>query len=505
MKAIRFLSGPVCAALVWLFADLVPDKPEVTLMAGVTLWVALWWMTEIVDLAVTSLLPLILMPLLGIMDMKEVAAQYMDQILFLFVGGFILSYAVEKWNLHKRISLGLLKKIGDSPSRILIAIMGATFFISMWMSNTATVLMLYPAVISIIEILQKTTGKTTLKSSRALLLGLAYAASIGGMSTLIGTPTNMIFSSYYSQNFPDSGALNFASWFSTGFPLAVLLAIVNYFLLKWLFISREEDIPFDKQHFSNLYQKLGDISYEEKVVAALFGITALLWFTRSDIHIGAVSMYGWSNLFPHPKWIQDSTVAVFMAVLLFFIPARKKRIPGQKEDKALQMEEVENTGELQDTILNWKDVHKFPFGILLLFGAGFALAKGFETTGLSMWLAGKLEFLNTGSPFLLVIGICIIICIISEFASNVASIQLALPILATIHVSMGVNPLLLMVPATLAASLGFMLPVATAPNTIVFSSGKIPVASMMKAGFWLDLAGIVLISTVGYFLAGLWV
>ncbi len=505
LRPLNLFSGPVIALLVWSFADLVPNKPEATLMAGVTLWVALWWMTEVVDLAVTSLLPLVLMPLMGIMDMKEVASQYMDHVIFLFVGGFILSFAVEKWGLHQRISLGLLSLIGDNPSRILIAIMTTTFFISMWISNTATVLMLYPAVVSIIGILQNTTGKATLSSGKALLLGLAYAASIGGMATLVGTPTNMIFYSYFTQNYPDITSLNFASWFGIGFPVASMLGVFSYFLLRFLFIPKEENQPFDKSLFQDMYRKLGKITYEEKVIAALFLITALLWFTRSDLVFGEIKFKGWSNLAPNPKWVQDSTVAIFMALLLFFIPASPQKQPSlSKTDKLLSLEEVENASELQNTILSWKDVHKFPFGILLLFGGGFALAKGFERTGLSLWLSEKLTFLNMGIPLLLVVGICIIICIISEFASNVASIQLTLPILATLHDTMGISPLMLMVPATLAASLGFMLPVATAPNTIVFSSRKVPVASMMKTGFWLDIAGVVLISTVGYFLTRLW-
>lgn len=494
MKLIRLLSGPLAAFFIWFCTDLQPGKPAVTLMAGVVIWVALWWLTEVIDLAVTSFLPLILLPALGLMDIKEVAAQYMEQIIFLFIGGFILSFAMEKWDLHKRLSLWILQLIGDNPARILAGVMMVTFFISMWMSNTATVLMLYPAVLAVQQHISQENTSGGKKIGIALLLGLAYSASIGGMATLVGTPTNMIFYSFFIQNYPQNTSLTFGSWFAIAAPISLCLLLATYLLLRYRFIGKAENQPFDKQYFQSAYQRLGAFSYEEKWVTFLFVTTASLWFSRADMDLGFVQIPGWSRLFPNPKWIQDSSVAMFMAMLLFFIPAKNTKQVAKNEDFG---EDAEG-GILGNTLLAWEDVRKLPFGIIMLFGAGFALSKGFEVSGLSIWLADKLEFLKFGHPILIIAGICTIICIISEFASNVASIQLTLPILMILQQHLGVDPLLLMIPATLAASLGFMLPVATAPNTIVFSSRMIPVSAMTKAGFWVDLVGIILISSLAY-------
>lgn len=477
-KTFALMMGPLSMILIIAFADLSPGNPLTTYMAGITLWVAIWWLTEVVDLAITALLPLILMPMLGVCDTKEIAGQYMEPIVFLFVGGFLLSIGVEKWHLHQRMSLGVLKSVGDNPARILAAMMGTTFFISMWMSNTATTLMLYPAILAIYTQIQHITSEKNSKSIViALLLGLAYAASIGGMATLVGTPTNMIFYNYFTDTYKESTEVTFFSWFIIGFPTALGLVIATYGLLRLYFIPKGSNIAFDKTYFSNAYQKLGKIEYEEKMMLAIYILTAILWFSRVEIPLGFIKIPGWSTLFSHPKWIQDSTVAITMGILLFFIPTRS--VAGKAKSK---------------TLMTWEDAQKLPLGIIFLFGGGFALAKGFEVSGLSIWFAGKLSILDLGHPFLIVMGVCVIICIISEFASNVASIQLALPILAVLSKTLEINPLFLMIPATLAASLGFMLPVATAPNTIVFGSRLIPVGAMFKVGFWIDIIGIIWIS-----------
>lgn len=499
-RIISLISGPLAAIFIWLFADLDPQNALVARMAGITIWVAIWWLTEVVDLAVTSFLPLILMPVMGICDAKETAAQYMDQIIFLFIGGFILSFALEKWELHKRISLSILSAIGSSPSRILMALMITAYFISMWMSNTATVLMLYPAVLAIYMQIKQITDTDKPKIATALLLGLAYAASIGGMATLVGTPTNMIFASYFGEHYPDNHGLSFSSWFAIGFPISLLMAVGTFIILKLFFIPKKDDIAFDKSFFRKDFLSLGKMNREQWTVLSLFAITILLWFTRADMDFGGFKISGWSNLFPNPKAIQDSTVAMCMAMLLFFIPARKKILAAYNPIDADFDELHAGKPDSPTTLLAWEDVQKLPFGIILLFGAGFALALGIEKSHLSDWLATKLEILNSGNPILIVMGICAIICIISEFASNVSSIQLALPILAILHNTLHVEPLLLMIPATLAASLGFMLPVATAPNTIVFGSRLIPVRDMMRVGLLIDVLGILLIPLVSAFM-----
>ena len=292
------------------------------------------------------------------------------------------------------------------------------------------------------------------------------------MATLVGTPTNMIFLREYQDKFPLSNDVNFFSWFVVGFPISFVLLIVAFYVLKFMFLKKVESITIEKNYFKQQYKKLGDMGFEEKAIAFIFGITSLLWFTRSDIDFEIFKMKGWSNLFPYNDFFHDSTVAIFMSLLLFFIPSKKHK------------------GE---TLISWQDLSKLPFDIILLFGGGFALAKGFEISGLSNFIAGKLGIVSTVNIYLFILIMCTLITIISEFASNVACIQIMLPILFAIQKNMDIHPLTLMIPATLAASLGFMLPVATAPNTIAFSSKRIKVMDMMKVGFVLNIVGILLI------------
>lgn len=479
---LQLFSGPLLFTVLILFFDLDPTNKKVTYMAAITIWMACWWLTEVIDLAVSSLLPLVLLPVTGIMDAKITALQYNDPVIFLFVGGFILSFAIEKWGLHKRISLKILSLIGSSPVMILIGIMGVTYFISMWMSNTATVMMLLSAVLAVNFHIEKEVSKAhSSKISVALLLGLAYAASIGGMATLVGTPTNMIFSSFYQSNVSVNEPITFAKWFSFGFPVSILLLFFTFIILRHTYLRKEVNIRFDKNFFKNGYKSLGNFSYEEIWVVIIFSLTAILWFTRSDIDFGLFKTTGWSHVFKKPDFVQESTVAIFMAVFLFIIPSKQNK--GQH-------------------LLMWEDAKKIPYDIVLLFGSGFALAKGFEVSGLSDWMAGHLKFLNGTNISLLILGVCVIVCIISEFASNVASIQLVLPILFALSKTMNIDPLIFMMPATLAASLGYMLPVATAANTIVFGTKQIKLRYMLRSGFWIDLIGIVLISLAGLMLVG---
>lgn len=475
----RLLFGPALGIAIMLFGNLDAQNPLVSRMAGITVWVAWWWMTEVVNLAVTSMLPFVLMPLLGVLDAKSTAFQYFDQIIFLFVGGFIISYAIEKWNLHQRLSLGILGRVGGNPSTILAGVMGTTFFVSMWMSNTATVMMFVSAVLAVnTQLKSLLSAPKQTDVSAALLLGLAYSATIGGMATLVGTPTNMIFYSFYTDKFPQAETVNFASWFGVAFPISMVMLLILYAVLRWWFIGDARHLVFDRSYFKNEYHKLGKMMYEEKIIATITVLTAVLWFTRQTLPIGNMQLFGWGRLFPK-DFVQDSTVAVLMAMLLFLIPSR------HHADKK---------------ILHWHDVQKLPFGIILLFGGGFALSKGFEVSGLSTYLASQLHFLSAVHPLIIILSVCAVVCIISEFASNVASIQLVLPILVAIQQSTGLSPLLLMIPATLAASLGFMLPVATAPNTIVYGTQLVPLKAMFRVGFLLDVLGVMAIGLLCYLL-----
>lgn len=461
-RTAALIAGPL-AFLICSFAGIGGhDSCNMGIMAGIAAWVALWWLLEPVHLAITSLLPLILLPVCGIADMKVVAAQYMDQVMFLFIGGFILAFAIEKHGLHERIALFIICRIGATPKRIMIGVMLTAWLISMWISNTATVMMLLPSVLAIIRQMDMhfKGERQQQRFAAAILLALAYAATIGGMATLVGTPPNMVFYRYYIEHYGSQG-MDFMSWFRQAAPLSLVFLLICYLVLHTLLLRKEQFPAPDMDHFHERKIAMGPRTVAEKRVLAVFVATVLLWFTREQ----------WSGYFPNPGWIQDSTVAMAAAILLFFIPSAKNREP----------------------LLIWDDVSRLPLHVIFLFGSGFALAYGFESSGLSARLAQQLSFFRDVPLWQLQLIIVLLVLLISEFASNVASIQLLLPVLLAVQKTTGCAPLSIMIPATLAASLGFMLPIATAPNTIVFGAGRMRTAQMMRAGILLNLAGVILI------------
>lgn len=468
--------APLAGNLISLYGVFFSSHPALWSMAGITLWVALWWLSDAIEIGIASLVPFIMIPVYGIADAREIAGQYMDPVIFLFLGGFILSLGIEKWGLHQRIALKVLSLIGQSPFHILAGLMVTSFFLSMWISNTATVLMLLAATKALFEE-YKGEGKTAVWGT-TLFIGLAYSASIGGMATLVGTPTNMIFSGYYNSHQMAGGEINFSNWFMVGFPIALVVLLVSIFVLKRMGKVASGKNEQGLASFKMKYADLGKISREEKSMLWIFGITGVLWFSRADLDLGFVHLKGWSNLFAQPKYLHDGIVAIFMGLLLFLIPS----------------------GEKGNTLLGSEDLKRIPLEIILLFGGGFALAKGFEVSGLGGYIAEQLTFLSGLHPLILIVAIVTTVTLISEFASNVASIQLALPVLQSLALAIDVEPLTLMMPATLAASLGFILPIATAPNTIVFGTGLVPVKNLMYAGVRVDLLGIILISILSYYM-----
>lgn len=450
-------------------------------MLSVTVWVAWWWLTEAVPVAIASLLPLVLLPVLGIAPAKEVAKEYMDNIIFLFIGGFILAFALEKWNLHKRIAYLILTRVGTKPSRILLGVMVTSYLLSMWISNTATVMLLIAAVLALISEMDEHFKEVQHKRqiAVALLIGLAYSASIGGMATLVGTPTNMIFYREYMHAFPLATDMDFFQWAKFGVPMSLLLLLAAYGTLYFMFCRKNNVAVVGRHYFTDKLKLLGKWSYEEKTVATVFFITVSLWFTRSDIELGLFTFRGWGNIFgEHAKYLEDSTIAVLAAIVLFVIPASGNKGP----------------------MITWKDAERIPFDVILLFGGGFALAYGFEKSGLSLWVAGGISGLQTVHPVLIVLVIALLICVISEFASNVASIQLMLPILIAGFGSGTLHPLFFLLPAALAASLGFMLPIATPPNTIVYGTKMIHAKELSRAGLVVNLAGIGVITLIAFLL-----
>ncbi|MBL7930358.1 MAG: SLC13/DASS family transporter [Bacteroidia bacterium] len=470
--------GPLLAMVIWLFAELDPDNKQTTLMAGVTVWMCVWWFTEAVSLAVTALIPVLMLPVLGLADCKTVAQQYTDSIIFLFIGGFMLAFAIEKWHLHKRIALKILSIVGTKPTTILFGVMISSYLISNWISNTATTMMLFGAVFALIQETKLYIRENSGKFAAALLLGLAFSATIGGMATPVGTPPNMYFFKTFKQAFPENSELSFLKWSAIGYPISFSFLLMTYAVLSFYFIQKKVSLDIDKLYFQKSYAELGKFSWEEKWVFGIFISCILLWFTRADIDFGSFVFRGWNHIFVNPKFVDDAIVALSAALLLFLIPSKSNR------------------GE---ALLIWDDAKKLRYDIILMFGSGFALAYGFEVSGLSNWLASALTVFKGVHPLAIILGICIIVTIISEFASNIASIQLAIPVMIALQKELDVPPLLLMMPATFAASLGFMLPVATAANTIVFGTREIEMRDMLRVGIVLDMLGILVISFMCYF------
>lgn len=480
-QIIALLSGPLLFGLFAFILRLDEKNPHIGYMAGITLWMATWWFTEAVHLAVTALIPFLLIPLMGIAEAKVVAQQYSDSIIFLFLGGFMLAFAIEKYDLHRRVALKILSLMGSNPKSVLFGMMLSTYLISNWISNTATTIMLFGAVLALVLELEKHIPVGHAKFASAMLLGLAYSATIGGMATPVGTPPNMFFFKEYLKNYPDLHDLNFLKWAAIGFPISMLFLLACYFVLSRYFLGQVEKLNVEKSFFKTTYKELGSVSYEQRVIFMIFGCCVLLWFTREDLIFDSFTFRGWKNVFALPKALDDGSVAIAAALALFLIPSKR------------------NKGE---ALLVWEDAKKIRYDIILLFGSGFALAYGFDQSGLSDWLAQRLVFMKNVHPLFLIAGICVIVTIISEFASNIASIQLCIPIMISLQKEIGVHPLLLMMPATFAASLGFMLPVATAANTIVFGSNKIKIRDMLKVGLLLDVIGILIITLLTYLYLG---
>ncbi len=468
--------GPVLF-IITLFLDLDPSNPSVTYTLAVAVLMAVWWISEAIPISITSLLPVVLFPLFGIMNGKEVSSTYFNHVIFLFIGGFMVALAMEKWNLHKRIALKLLMWVGTKPANILFGFMFATAFLSMWMSNTATAMMMIPIVLSVISGLnsKKKIGK---KFHVALLLGIAYSASIGGIATLVGTPPNLSFTRIFSIIFPQAPEINFVSWFIFALPLTIVLFAFVYFWLLYLYHPGKDWESPPKEIFKDQYKELGKASFEEKAVFVVFISMALLWITHHGISIGEFSIKGWSSLFPKPNFINDGTIAISLASLLFMIPSKSKK---------------------SSRILDADIINKLPWRIVLLFGGGFALASGFTESGLSLWFGDQLNWVSSYSPILVVFVIALLMSFLTELTSNTATTEMLLPILAGLAISIEINPLLFMLPATLAASLAFMLPVATPPNAIVFGTNKIKMRDMMRTGFFINIFAVIILSLWVYY------
>lgn len=447
-------------------------------MSAIAILMVTWWITEALPLAATALLPLVLFPLLGITSGKDVASSYMNSTIFLFIGGFILALAMQRWQLHRRIALKIIGWFHGSAQLLVLGFMLTAAGLSMWISNTATATMLLPIGLAVYarssEQLNSVEKQALLT---ALMLGIAYACSIGGIATLIGTPPNIAMQRIFSISFPDAEVITFAQWMIFALPLSLTMLIIC-----WFIITRR----YTGKHFSSLNEldtaiKLPPISYEEKVVATVFSLTALGWIFRKDIIIGDWVVPGWSGLFTHADLINDSTVAIAASLTLFIMPSKDK-------SQFRRLVDIDTIAEL-------------PWRIILLFGGGFALAKGFSASGLSEFIGQQFVGAQDAGTFSLIAALSGMVVFLTEVTSNTATAEMLLPLVASISQAIQINPLLLMLPVTLSASMAFMMPVATPPNAIVFASGHLKIADMVKTGFIINLIAIALISIITYFWA----
>ena len=444
------------AALVLLAPASGDFTPNVRFTAFVGLLMALLWLTEAVPMGMTALLPLIAFPLAGINTMEKTAAPYANSAVFLFMGGFLVAATFERWGLHKRMAYFALSIVGTEPRRIVFAVILVTAFLSMWISNTATTLMMTPIAVAIMGGLGREA-----RTAEATLLGTAYAASLGGIGTPIGTPTNLIFLGAARELFPNEPVITFGQWMIFGVAYLIVLVPVCWLIVVMTArVPRGAAVPIEQLGI----EKPGAMSRAEKTALALCAATALLWMFRSP---------GWASLLPNPKMVNDATVAIAMALLAFLLPAGTSQ-----------------------RLLGWEEFKRIPWDVLILFGGGFALADALEQSGFSKWAGARLSFVGDWHPVLMIVVVCVVVTLLSEVASNVATATAMMPIAAALATSIGVHPYLLMLPAVIAASSGFMLPVATAPNTIVYATGMVRVKAMARSGLLLDIAAALVITAL---------
>jgi len=463
-KSVGFFTGLVVFTVI-LFAP-VPDGLSIEgwRTAAVGLLMAVWWISEALPISVTALLPIVLLPVLDVTTISEATTPYANPLIFLFMGGFIITIAMERWDLHRRIALNIVRLVGTKPTSIIWGFILASAFLSMWVSNTATALMMLPIGISILKLVEDQRSSTDkINFEIVLMLSIAYGCNIGGMATLIGTPPNALLAGFMSENY--GFEIGFAQWMTVGLPLVIIaLPLLYTVLTKVVYPIKIDELPGGEKLIQDQLKRLGSISNAEKKVAAVFAVTALMWMLRPFF----------ANLVPG---LSDAGIAVAAGVSLFVIP--------------------QNLSQGQ-FLLSWDDAEQLPWGVLILFGGGLSLASAISATGLAKWIGSGVQFFG-GWPVIMLVGLSVLIIVfLTEMTSNTATTAAFLPILASVAIGLGENPLLLAVPAALGASCAFMLPVATPPNAIVYGSGKITIPEMSKAGLWLNILFIILLTAASY-------
>lgn len=437
-------------------------------------WMAIWWATEPIPIPVTSLLPLIVLPIIGAGSPNAVGAAYAHHIVLLLLGGFILALGIERWNLHKRIALNIVALVGNSPRALVGGFMLATAILSAWISNTATTLMMVPIALSAAAALRGPDKRFTV----ALLLGVCYAASIGGVATPIGTPTNLIAMDWLQAN---TGArIGFVEWMQFGVPSALLLVPAAWWVVTRN-LGRLGDAKGALAVVRQERRALGGMTVPEARIALVFGLIAALWVGRLWL-VQLAAAYGWDTLATYSGAQVDMMIAILGAVLIFLIPA------GGGAGRAL---------------LAWDEAVKLPWGVLLLFGGGIAMGRAVSSTGLSVWLGEQLAAMGGWPPIFLIAAVVALVIFLTELTSNVATMTTLAPILGALAVGVGIAPASLLAPAAVAASCAFMLPVATAPNAIIYATGEVEIGQMIRRGLIVNLIGVGVITAIGFWLAPL--
>lgn len=478
-QLIGLFLGPLLFILTMLFVNPEGLTPEAKAILASTIWIATWWITEAIPIPATSLLPIVLFPLTGGLDVGETTSAYGNDTIFLFMGGFMIALTMEKWNLHKRIALTIIALIGTNTERIILGFMVATGFLSMWISNTATAMMMVPIGLAIIYQVSEAlkhddsidTSRENFSFGKALMLGIAYSASLGGIATLIGTPPNTLLAGAVNEIYGIE--ITFAEWMLFGVPLAWIFIFVAWFyLIKIAFPLKLKELPGGSAVIKEQKTELGNASYEEKIVFSIFLLAAFAWITRSFLLVEFL------------PGLNDAMVGLIAALILFAIPSKNRQ---------------------GDHLLDWSTAVKLPWGILLLFGGGLAIAAGFTQSGLSEWVGGQLIGLQGVNVLIIVLIVAAFVLFLTEITSNTATASMMFPIMASLAVALGIHPYALMVTAAVTASCAFMLPVATPPNAVVFGSGYLKIIDMARAGFILNVFGIVFVGlAVYYFLPLVW-
>lgn len=476
--------GLVLGAIAFVAVLLVPPPaglpPTAWRTVACAVLMAIWWTTEAIPIAATALLPLVLFPAFGVLEMQDAAAPYANEIVFLAVGGFMLALALERCGLHRRIAFAIVAAVGTRPRRLVLGFMLASAFLSMWISNTATTAMMYPIAMAIAVVFQRRDERPSPEDRGShdlgicLMLGIAYAASIGGVTTLIGTPPNAVLAAAASQML--GVRIGFAEWMAVGVPLAAVFLPIGWLLLvRWLHPlgALRGDAG---EALATERSALGPMSRAERLVAVVFVLTALAWVLRAPKQFGSVSLPGIETVLP---WVKDSTIAVASALVLFVLPVDWRR------------------GEFA---LDWATANRIPWGVILLFGGGLSLARAMEVTGLAAQVGGSVTALGALPEWAILAAVAAVFLFLTELTSNVATATMAMPVLAGAAAGLGVPPLQLMATAALSVSMAFMLPVATPPNAIVFASGYLTVPQMARAGLWFNLVALVLVTAVAVLL-----